>query len=224
MSILNGHTPPVGNSSELVYIVDDDASLLRGLVRLLNAHGFPTVVFNSAEAFLSAKVAHRPGCLVLDVHMPGLTGLDLQAELARLECMLPIIFLTGRGDIPMSVRAMKAGAADFLTKPVDESVLLDSVRRAMAASRLAAIRRAETDRLRALIRTLTEREHEVMRHIITGALNKQIGGVLGIAEKTVKIHRGRVMEKLGLASVAELVQLCVRAGVRPAGADESLID
>lgn len=216
MSMSPVHNPLAANESEMVYIVDDDASLLRGLVRLLNSHGYSTTVFSSAESFLAAKLAHRQGCLVLDVHMPGLTGLDLQGELARLECTLPIIFLTGRGDIPMSVRAMKAGAADFLTKPVDETVLLESVRRALTASRQEVARRAETDRLRALIRTLTEREHEVMRHVITGALNKQIGGVLGIAEKTVKIHRGRVMEKLGLTSVAELVQLCHRAGIEPA--------
>lgn len=202
----------------MVYIVDDDASLLRGLVRLLTSHGYATTVFSSAEAFLAARLAHQQGCLVLDVHMPGLTGLDLQGQLARLECTLPIIFLTGRGDIPMSVRAMRAGAADFLTKPVDEETLLDAVGKALARSRIEVAARLESDSIHALIRTLTEREHEVMRHVISGLLNKQIGGTLGIAEKTVKIHRGRVMEKLGVTSVAELVQLCTRAGIDPATA------
>ncbi|MFO1489800.1 MAG: response regulator [Kiritimatiellia bacterium] len=201
---------------ERVYIVDDDASFRRSLDRLLTSHGFPTTVFGSAEAFLSAGLAHRQGCLVLDVHMPGLTGLDLQGVLERQECTLPVVFLTGRGDIPMSVRAMKAGAADFLTKPVDEDTLLQAVRKALGRSRREVEARREADAIRARIRTLTEREHEVMRQVLTGQLNKQIGGALGIAEKTVKIHRGRVMEKLGVTSVAELVQLCTRAGIEPA--------
>ena len=201
---------------ERVYIVDDDESFRRSLDRLLTSHGFPTTVFGSAEAFLAAGLAHRQGCLVLDVHMPGLTGLDLQGVLERQECTLPVVFLTGRGDIPMSVRAMKAGAADFLTKPVDEDTLLEAIRKALGRSRREVEARREADAIRARIRTLTEREHEVMRQVLTGQLNKQIGGALGIAEKTVKIHRGRVMEKLGVTSVAELVQLCARAGIDPA--------
>ena len=212
-SSVRSSSPP-----ERVYVVDDDASFRRSLERLLNSHGFPTTVFSSAEAFLAAGLAHGQGCLVLDVHMPGLTGLDLQGTLQRMECTLPVIFLTGRGDIPMSVRAMKTGAADFLTKPVDEETLLDAIRKAIDRSRRDVRERMEVDAIRARIRTLTEREHEVMRHVITGLLNKQIGGCLGIAEKTVKIHRGRVMEKLGVTSVAELVQICARLGIEPAPA------
>ena len=199
-----------------VHIVDDEDSLRRSLARLLKSHGHATELFASADAFIAAGLQDRAGCLVLDVHMPGLNGLELQEAMVRARCHLPIIFLTGRGDIPTSVRAMKAGAADFLTKPVDEAVLLAAVTRALAEDERRRADQARVDAVRARLYTLTAREFEVMRHVIAGELNKQIGDALAIAEKTVKIHRGRVMEKLAVDSVAELVRLCALAGVSPA--------
>ena len=199
-----------------VHIVDDEESLRRGLARLLKSHGHATELFASADDFIAAGLQDRAGCLVLDVHMPGLNGLELQEAMARARCHLPIIFLTGRGDIPTSVRAMKAGAADFLTKPVDEEILLAAIERALAEDERRRAEQVRVDAVRARLSTLTAREFEVMRHVIAGALNKQIGDALAIAEKTVKIHRGRVMEKTGVDSVAELVRLCELAGVPPA--------
>lgn len=198
------------------HIVDDDASLRKGLARLLRSNGIETEVFDSAAAFLKSGLANRSGCIVLDVHMPGLSGLDLQESLAAVACTMPIIFLTGRGDIPMSVQAMKRGATDFLTKPVDEEILLAAIGNAMAENRRRNEQQAQVDAVRARLRTLTEREHEVMRHVISGDLNKQIAGDLDIAEKTVKVHRARVMEKMRVDSVASLVRLCAAAGVEPA--------
>ena len=198
-----------------VHVVDDEESLRRSLTRLLKANGCETETFASAAEFMTAGFTGRTGCIVLDVHMPGLNGLELQEALARARCTMPIIFLTGRGDIPMSVRAMKAGAADFLTKPVDEAVLLRAVEKAFAENERRIDERAQADAARARALTLTERELEVMRHVIAGDLNKQIGGELDIAEKTVKVHRARVMEKMGVSSVADLVRLCAIAGVEP---------
>lgn len=199
-----------------VHIVDDDASLRKSLARLLKTHGYATEVFENAAAFLAADLAGRAGCIVLDLHMPGLDGLKLQERLVAEECTMPIIFLTGRGDIPSSVRAMKAGAADFLTKPVDEEPLLQAIGKALVENRRRNEERAQVDAIRRRVAALTGREHEVMRHLITGALNKQIGSDLDIAEKTVKVHRGRVLEKMGVSSIAELVRLCALAGVAPA--------
>ena len=200
-----------------VHIVDDEESLRNSLARLLRAYGREAETFASAAAFMASGLSGRTGCIVLDVHMPGLNGLDLQEALVRARCLMPIIFLTGRGDIPTSVRAMKAGAADFLTKPVDEAVLLGAVEKAFAENERRLGERAQVDAARVRVLSLTERELEVMRHVIAGDLNKQIGGELEIAEKTVKIHRGRVMEKMGVSSVADLVRLCALAGVEPAG-------
>lgn len=199
-----------------VYLVDDDPDVRKAIGRLLESAGLEVASFASAQQFLDGCDRSAPACLVLDLAMPGLNGLELQAALEREASPLPIIFLTGRGDIATSVQAMKHGAADFLTKPVDEDTLLEAIRKALGRSRREVEARREADAIRARIRTLTEREHEVMRQVLTGQLNKQIGGALGIAEKTVKIHRGRVMEKLGVTSVAELVQLCARAGIDPA--------
>lgn len=200
----------------IVYIVDDDESLRRSLSRLLRSNGIEARPFDSATRFLESGLADSTGCIVLDVHMPGLTGLDLQERLAHYECTMPIIFLTGRGDIPMSVQAMKKGAADFLTKPVDEEVLLAAIQRALAENLRRNTERAQLEEVRARMRSLTEREHEVMRHVIAGKLNKQIASDLGTVEKTIKVHRGRVMEKMAVDSVAELVRLCALAGVEPA--------
>lgn len=204
------------SSGRSVFIVDDDASFRKGVVRLLRSNGVASESFGSAEDFLGCGLADRAGCIVLDVHMPGLSGLDLQQELARLDCTMPVVFLTGRGDIPMSVQAMKAGAADFLTKPVDEEALLAAIRRALASNERRRKEREQVEEIRSRVRALTEREHEVMRHVISGDLNKQIAGDLAIAEKTVKVHRARVMEKMGVDSVAELVRRCAAAGIDPA--------
>lgn len=201
----------------IVHVVDDDASFRKSLLRLLKAHGLAAQAYDSAPDFLKSGLAGRVGCIVLDVRMPGLSGLDLQEELAQAECAMPVIFLTGHGDIPTSVQAMKKGALDFLTKPVDEDVLLASIHQALAQSELRCSERDEIDVVQVRIRTLTEREREVMRHVIAGALNKQIGDRLGVVEKTVKVHRARVMGKMGASSVAELVRLCSPAGVKPAG-------
>ena len=201
----------------IVHVVDDDASFRKSLLRLLKAHGLAAQAYDSAPDFLKSGLAGRVGCIVLDVRMPGLSGLDLQEELAQAECAMPVIFLTGHGDIPTSVQAMKKGALDFLTKPVDEDVLLASIHQALAQSELRCRERDEIDVVQVRIRMLTEREREVMRHVIAGALNKQIGDRLGVVEKTVKVHRARVMGKMGASSVAELVRLCSLAGVKPAG-------
>ncbi len=200
----------------IVYVVDDDASFRKSLARLLKAHGYESQAYDSASGFLESGLAHRAGCIVLDIRMPGLSGLDLQEKLTESECTMPVIFLTGHGDIPMSVRAMKKGATDFLTKPVDEDVLLKAVRNALAENEMRNMAAGEMDAVRVRIRTLTEREHEVMRHVISGELNKQIGDRLGVVEKTIKVHRARVMEKMGVSSVAEMVRLCSLAGIEPA--------
>jgi FixJ family two-component response regulator len=181
----------------------------------LRAAGFTVEAFDSAEAFLARGPYNQVACLVLDVHMPGLDGLALQAQLSARQASLPIVFLTGVGDIPMSVAAMKQGACDFLTKPVDETVLLEAIRQALTRQRAHLGDALAVNALRARLIMLTPREGEVLRWVIGGALNKQIAAHLGIAEKTVKIHRGRVMEKLAVGSVAELVGLCQQAGVEP---------
>ena len=181
---------------EIVYIVDDDASVRTGLARLLRSAGYAVETFASAAAFLDREHRAAVACLVLDVRMPGVDGLALQAELSARDAGLPIIFLTGHGDIPMSVAAMKQGARDFLTKPVDEVVLLDAVRQALQTHRASLSERLAATAVQERLASLTPREREVLSWVIGGALNKQIAAQLGIAEKTVKIHRGRVMEKM----------------------------
>ncbi|NLO73429.1 MAG: response regulator transcription factor [candidate division WS1 bacterium] len=198
-----------------VHIVDDDASVLRALERLLRAAGYDSRTYSSATEFLQAERPEGPSCLVLDVDMPEMTGLDLQAELNAKGKDLPIIFITGYGDIPTSVRAMKAGAVDFLPKPFTDEQLLEAVETAL---RRDATNRNERQKRRALeerLERLTKREQQVMALVVTGRLNKQIATELGIKEKTVKIHRGRVMDKLEVGSLAELVRLATRAGLVP---------
>lgn len=202
--------------SGLVYIVDDDPSMRRALRRLVRSAGFDAKVFSSAEEFLSDEVSCAPCCLVLDVRMPGLDGMELQERLAEKDVPVPIVFISGHGDIPMSVRAIKKGAVDFLPKPFDDADLLGAVERAFVLSARLLEGRSRRDRIRALLETLTPREQEIMCWVITGMLNKQIAGELGIAEKTVKVHRGRVMEKMKVDSVAELVRLAEEAGISPA--------
>lgn len=198
-----------------VYIVDDDPAVRKGLARLLRSANHTVETFASATAFLARDSYDGVGCIVLDVRMPGLDGMELQAELTARSIGLPIIFLTGHGDIPMSVQAMKQGAVDFLTKPVDEEVLLDAVHQALLRHRSLRSEHQEAGAVHARLRLLTPRELEVLRCVLAGARNKEIAAHLGIAEKTVKIHRGRVMKKLGLTTVTELVQACQRAGIQP---------
>jgi FixJ family two-component response regulator len=203
----------------VVYLVDDDASVLRSLQRLLGAAGFSTSAFDSPEKFLAAVGPASAGCAVLDLAMPGIDGLSVQQALAERGCTLPIVFLTARGDIPATVRAMKHGAVDFLTKPVDAEPLLAAIDAALARDRA---QRADHDERRAIerrMRTLTRREREVLQHLVAGRLNKQIAAALGIAEKTIKVHRARVLAKLGVRSLPDLTRLAQRARVTPIDAN-----
>jgi FixJ family two-component response regulator len=199
-----------------VYVVDDEPATLKAVGRLLRAAGWSVAPFASPEEFLAKLDPAAPGCLVLDMSMPKLSGLEVQQALETRGCALPVVFLTGRSDVPSSVKAMKRGAADFLTKPVDEMDLLAAVGRAVERDASARKDRAEVAAVRERLATLTPREREVLERVISGKLNKQIAAELGTAEKTVKVHRGRVMEKTGAASVADLVRLAQRAGIRPA--------
>jgi FixJ family two-component response regulator len=199
---------------EIVFVVDDDTSVLKGLRRLLAAAGLEVAGFESAQQFLERFDASASGCLVLDLAMPGLNGMELQQELAARGSTLPIVFLTGHGDVPTSVQAMKRGAADFLTKPVDEKDLLAAIRSAFEKGRALRKAQAGTAEIERRLATLTPREREVLGHIVAGKRNKQVAGELGTVEKTVKVHRARVMEKMQARSLAELVRLAERAGVR----------
>jgi len=198
-----------------VYLVDDAPGLRRALQRLLELEGLEVSAFASAEEFLAALPLEEPACLVLDVDLPGLDGLALQERLGA-RPTLPIVFLTGKGDIPMSVRAMKAGAVDFLTKPVEAEALVGAVRAALARGAARAAEERARAELGARLAELTPREREVLEHVLAGRLNKQIAAALGIGEHTVKVHRGRAMEKLALDSVAELARLADRLGLEPA--------
>ena len=196
-----------------VFIVDDDPAVLKSLSRLLRASQFNVVTFGSPQEFLERYDPHTRGCLVLDVAMPGLNGLELQEALRVKGSAIPIIFLTGHGDIPTSVQAMKGGALDFLTKPVHDKDLLKAVEAALEKDRIERQRRADLDDIQERLATLTPREREVLIHVVSGQLNKQIANDLGTVEKTIKVHRARVMEKMKVGSVAELVRLTERAGI-----------
>ena len=206
----------VAEPKPTVFVIDDDPSVLKSLARLLKSLGFDTETFVSAELFLARKHYDGVGCIVLDVRMPGLSGMDLQDELSRADYSMPIIFITGHGNIPMSVQAMKRGAVDFLTKPFDDEELKQAVKKAIEQDRMAKAERAEVHNALKSIEQLTPREQEVLRCVITGMLNKQIALKLDIAEKTVKVHRGRIMEKLCVDSVADLVRLAEKAAIKPA--------
>jgi FixJ family two-component response regulator len=190
-----------------VFVVDDDVSFRRSTERLLRLAGFNVRVFQSAGEFLAAGPAEGPSCLLLDVRMPGLSGLDLQQELTKGGTTIPIIFITGHGDIPMSVKAMKAGAVEFLTKPLRKQELLDAIEQALARDRAARAERAKLAELSARYESLTPREREVMAHVVSGLLNKQIAAKLNTVEKTVKFHRAHIMEKMDAGSLAELVRM-----------------
>jgi FixJ family two-component response regulator len=190
----------------IVFVVDDDASVCKSLDRLIRSVGLKAETFTSAKDFLRREPHNGPSCLVLDVRMPGLSGLDLQRELAAKDYSIPIIFITGHGDIPMSVQAMKAGAADFLPKPFSDQELLDAIHAALEKDTLAREEREELSKIQRRIGSLTPREHEVFVRVVTGMLNKQIASELGASEKTVKVHRARVMEKMGVQSLVRLAE------------------
>jgi FixJ family two-component response regulator len=198
-------------------VVDDDPSVLRALCRLFLAAGLEPRAFPSPAAFLQAHDPATPGCLVLDVALPGLNGLEVQKALSVSECTRPIVFITGRGDIPTTVRAMKGGAIDFLTKPVKDRDLLTAVRNAIELDRAARAAQVEMDALKQRLASLTPREREVLVHVVAGRLNKQIAADLGTVEKTIKVHRARIMEKMAVRSLADLVRIAERLGIQPAG-------
>jgi FixJ family two-component response regulator len=193
--------------TEIVFVVEDDASVRRALGSLIRLEGLAVETFPSAREFLVFPRPDVPSCLVLDVQLPGLSGLDLQEELAKADVQIPIIFLTGHGDIPMTVRAMKAGALEFLTKPFDDEDLLDAIHEAIKRDRAARRERANMRTLYYRYTSLTPREHEVMKWVVSGLLNKQIAAELGISEIMIKVHRGQVMQKMQAESLADLVRM-----------------
>ena len=198
-----------------VFIIDDDPSIRKGLTRLLSAAGFNAEAYTSATDFLAEAEFDRHGCIILDVHMPDMSGPELQEKLVETGCCLPIIFLTAHGDAPTAAEAMKKGAVDFLEKPVNRDNLLDIVKLSFAQDNENRAKKTESDDILKHIKLLTKREYEVMTYVITGMLNKQIAAEMQISEETVKIHRGRVMQKLRIVSVAELVRICEKAGISP---------
>jgi len=207
---------PVTETTPVVFVVDDDVSVRESLELLINSVGWRSETFASAQAFLSCPRATVPCCLVLDVRIPGLSGLDLQQQLAARTDM-PIIFITGYGDVPMTVKAMKAGAVEFLTKPFDDRVLLTAIGHALDRSAAAQRHDVETRALRGRYDSLTPRERDVMTLVVSGLLNKQVGGELGISEITVKAHRGQVMRKMKVDSLADLVRIARRLELRASG-------
>ena len=205
---------PDGKST--VFVVDDDASIRDALKSLFGSVGLQAQAFASAPEFLQAKLPDTPSCLVLDVRLPGLSGLDFQAELAKANIQLPIIFITGHGDIPMTVRAMKAGAVEFLTKPFRDQDLLDAVQVGLDRDRARRNSDKAVSTVRARYDSLTPREQEVIAFVTSGLMNKQIAAEIGVTEVTVKVHRGHVMRKMGAKSLAELVRMADALGIRRA--------
>lgn len=209
-------TKEVSESQPVVFVVDDDASVRNALSNLFRSVGLRAELFGSASEFLQRKLPQVPSCLVLDIRLPGRSGLDFQTELANANIHIPIIFMTGHGDIPMTVRAMKAGAVDFLTKPFRDQDMLDAVSTAIERDRKRREDEEVLAGLRALFASLTAREQEVLALVAAGLMNKQIAAEIGLAEITVKIHRGHVMKKMGARSLADLVRMAELLGVRRA--------
>ena len=207
----------MSEADAMIFVVDDDASMREALQRLLRSVGLQVTTFASAREFLQHQGADVPGCLGLDVRLPGLSGLDLQHELAAAQLELPIIFITGYGDIPMTVQAMKAGAVEFLTKPFRDQDLLDAIQQALERDRVAWRQRAALAAVRQCYDRLTPREREVMRFVVAGWLNKQIAAELGTSEIMVKVHRGQVMRKMQAASVADLVRMAAQLRIPVTG-------
>jgi len=201
-------------SDAVIAIVDDDLSAREGLSSLIRSAGLQVETFASAQEFLDRPGAEPPSCLILDLQLPGLSGLDLQKRMVQVGLEIPIVFLTGHGDIPASVQAMKAGAVEFLTKPFDDQELLRAIEEAIERDRRTRQKQAEMRELRDRYELLTAREQEVMQHVVSGLLNKQIAAALDITEFTVKIHRGQVMRKMCAASLADLVRMADRLGIR----------
>jgi FixJ family two-component response regulator len=207
---VTGRPPPrdlAGASQPIVFVVDDDASIRAALRRLFESIGLRVELFGSAPEFLHSKLPNAASCLVLDIRLPGVSGLDFQDDLVKADIRIPIIFMTGHGDIPMSVKAMKAGAVDFLTKPFRDQDMLDGVTRALERDRRRREGEQAVSDLRLLFESLTPREREVMARVTAGLMNKQVAGELGVSEITVKIHRGHMMRKMAARSLADLVRM-----------------
>jgi FixJ family two-component response regulator len=208
----SSHEPPSAKES-IVFVVDDDASMRRGLANLFQSVGLKVEVFGSASDMLQSKLPDVASCLVLDIRLPGLSGLDFQAELAKANIHMPIIFMTGHGDIPMTVRAMKGGAVDFLTKPFRDQDMLDAVVTAIERDRKRREAGKIVANLQALLATLTARERQILALVSSGLMNKQIAAEVGLAEITVKIHRGHIMKKMGAKSLVDLVKKAETLGI-----------
>ena len=208
--------PSPNSAAPIVFIVDDDISVRESLELLIRSQGWQAETFESAKEFLDRPRVLVPSCLILDVSLPGLNGLELQKRVAVERTEMPIIFITGHGDVPMSVEAMKAGAVEFLTKPLSQDVLVSAIRNALDRSRTALTDKAEMQTLRDCYASLTPREREVMTLVISGLLNKQVGGELGICENTVKYHRAQAMQKMKADSLADLVRIAARLGLTSA--------
>jgi len=211
--INKGHTVVTSAKNPVVMIVDDDAAIRASLDSLFRSIGLETRLFSSPAELLGGALPNGPGCIVLDIRLPGVSGLDLQGQLARQGIEFPVIFMTGHGDIPMSVRAMKAGAVDFLSKPFRDQDMLDAVTVALERDTQRRSQSAAKEDLRARYETLTAREREVMGHVTAGLMNKQVAGLMGLSEITVKIHRGNVMRKMEVRSLADLVRKAEALGV-----------